>query len=50
MRDLTAFDLNELASPDNKWEVLQEAESSMYQGPPARTNHTVVTFEDKLYL
>ncbi|TDZ60639.1 Tip elongation aberrant protein 1 [Colletotrichum trifolii] len=54
MNDLSAFDLNQLQMPNNRWEMLiQNTESG---GPPvgkipaARTNHTVVTFNDKMYL
>ncbi|EEP80671.1 hypothetical protein UREG_05513 [Uncinocarpus reesii 1704] len=52
--DLVCFDLNALQNPGNKWEFLVR---SSHEGgpppgkiPPARTNHTVVTFNDKLYL
>lgn len=53
MNDLSAFDLNQLQMPNNRWEMLiPTSESGGPQGkvPPARTNHTVVTYNDKLYL
>ncbi|KAL2891115.1 Tip elongation aberrant protein 1 [Ceratocystis lukuohia] len=53
MNDLCAFDLNQLQSPTNKWEVLisnTELSSTPSTMPSPRTNHTVVTFNDKLYL
>ncbi|KAL1959852.1 hypothetical protein VTO42DRAFT_997 [Malbranchea cinnamomea] len=52
--DLVAFDLNALQNPGNKWEFLiknsHEGGPPPGQIPPARTNHTMVTFNDKLYL
>jgi Kelch motif len=52
--DLMAFDLNSLSNPENKWELLignsNENGSPTIQIPPARTNHTIVSFNDKLYL
>lgn len=52
--DLVAFDLNQLQNPGNKWELLiknsHEGGPSPGQIPPARTNHTIVSFNDKLYL
>lgn len=53
MNDLAAFDLNQLQMPNNRWEMLiSSTESGGPQAkiPPARTNHSVVTFNDKLYL
>ena len=54
MNDLAAFDLNQLQMPNNRWEMLIAGSDSGAppQGklPPARTNHTVVTYNDKLYL
>ncbi|KAL2158376.1 hypothetical protein VTH06DRAFT_4424 [Thermothelomyces fergusii] len=54
MNDLTAFDLNQLQNPNNRWEMLlpNSDAGAQPQGklPPARTNHTMVTFNDKLYL
>ncbi|KAH8168652.1 gti1/Pac2 family protein [Sarocladium implicatum] len=47
--DLSAFDLNGLQSPDNQWETLQRVGDSPDQ-PAGRTNHTMVTYKDKLYL
>lgn len=52
--DLIAFDLNQLQNPSNKWEVLtqnsHEGGPPEGQIPPARTNHTVVSYNEKLYL
>lgn len=52
--DLVAFDLNALQAPTNKWEVLitNSSEKGPPEGvvPPPRTNHTMVTYGDKLYL
>jgi len=54
MNDLAAFDLNQLQMPNNRWEMLipNSDSGAPPQGklPPARTNHTVVTYNDKLYL
>ncbi|KAL7951908.1 hypothetical protein V8C42DRAFT_21961 [Trichoderma barbatum] len=49
MNDLSAFDLNQLQSPSNRWEILLKAEASPKM-PAARTNHSMVTFNDKMYL
>ena len=52
--DLVAFDLNQLQNPAYKWEL--HIQNSHDGGPPpgeippARTNHTMVSFNDKLYL
>ncbi|MCJ1282119.1 Negative regulator of mitotic exit [Xylographa opegraphella] len=51
--DLIAFDLNALQDPTNRWEMLiQDTGDLDPQGqvPLGRTNHTVVTWNDKLYL
>ncbi len=52
--DLVAFDLNALQIPGNQWEVLipNTTEVSHTHGPvpPARTNHTIVNWNDKLFL
>ncbi|KAF2007519.1 hypothetical protein P154DRAFT_120301 [Amniculicola lignicola CBS 123094] len=54
--DLVAFDLNSLQSSSSRWEVLlpntKEGAVSSPQGraPPPRTNHSVITWNDKLYL
>nr|KMM64632.1 kelch repeat-containing protein [Coccidioides posadasii RMSCC 3488] len=52
--DLISFDLNALQNPGNKWEFLvrnsHEGGPPPGKIPPARTNHTMVTFSDKLYL
>ncbi|KAI1494588.1 hypothetical protein F5X96DRAFT_665681 [Biscogniauxia mediterranea] len=53
MNDLAAFDLNQLQMPNNRWEVLienTEAGASQGKVPPARTNHSMVTYGDKIYL
>lgn len=54
MNDLVAFDLNQLQIPTNRWEMLiqnsDEGGPSVGQIPPARTNHSVVTFNEKLFL
>ncbi|UNI24199.1 Negative regulator of mitotic exit [Purpureocillium takamizusanense] len=49
MNDLSAFDLNQLQMPNNRWEILLQGESSP-KAPAARTNHSMVTFNDKMYL
>ncbi|KAI4192897.1 MAG: hypothetical protein LQ346_004096 [Caloplaca aetnensis] len=52
--DLWAFDLNALQNANSKWEML--IQNSLDGGPPegsippARTNHTIVTWNEKLYL
>lgn len=52
--DLVAFDLNSLQSSASRWEVLlpntKEQVSPQNKSPQARTNHSVVTWNDKLYL
>jgi hypothetical protein len=52
--DLVAFDLNSLQSSTSRWEVLlpnsKDNVSPQGRSPPARTNHSVVTWNDKLYL
>ncbi|KAL8708094.1 MAG: hypothetical protein Q9220_006947 [cf. Caloplaca sp. 1 TL-2023] len=52
--DLLAFDLNTLQNPDSRWEMLipnsAEGDSSDRPVPPARTNHTIVSWNGKLYL
>ncbi|XDG07746.1 hypothetical protein ABKA04_007361 [Annulohypoxylon sp. FPYF3050] len=54
MNDLAAFDLNQLQMPNNRWEILSEniEPGGAMQGkvPPARTNHSMITFNDKMYL
>lgn len=54
MNDLCAFDLNQLQMPNNRWELLLQTSdtggSSPGRLPPARTNHSVVAFNDKMYL
>ncbi|KAL8704230.1 MAG: hypothetical protein Q9201_002607 [Fulgogasparrea decipioides] len=52
--DLLAFDLNALQTANSKWEMLipNSAEGGPPEGeiPPARTNHTIVSWNEKLYL
>lgn len=52
--DLVAFDLNALQQTTNKWEILIQntidGGPPHGQIPPARTNHTMVTWGDKLFL
>ena len=52
--DLVAFDLNALQNPTNTWEFLMEntGESELATGPrPApRTNHTIISYNDQMYL
>ena len=55
MNDLAAFDLNQLQMPNNRWEMLipnTDGANPPPTGkvPPARTNHSVITYNDKLYL
>lgn len=54
MNDLVAFDLNQLQVPSNRWEMLirnsDEGGLPLGKVPPPRTNHSVVTYNDKLYL
>ncbi|PQE23317.1 Kelch-type beta propeller protein [Rutstroemia sp. NJR-2017a WRK4] len=54
MNDLVAFDLNQLQIPTNRWEMLirnsDEGGPQPGQIPPARTNHSVVTYAGKLFL
>ncbi|KAH0607400.1 uncharacterized protein H6S33_002434 [Morchella sextelata] len=48
--DLVAFDLNTLQSNNARWEELISANEKNQDVPASRTNHTVVTWMDKLYL
>jgi len=52
--DLFAFDLNALQNANSKWEMLVQnsagAGPAEGQIPPARTNHTIISWNDKLYL
>ena len=49
MNDLSAFDLNQLQMPNNRWEILQAGDTSA-KTPAARTNHSMITYNDKMYL
>ncbi|KAF4984203.1 hypothetical protein FZEAL_543 [Fusarium zealandicum] len=49
MNDLSAFDLNQLQMSNNRWEILVHGETSP-KIPAARTNHTMITYNDKMYL
>lgn len=44
--DLISYDLTTLQSPDSHWNFIKPNSSS----PPPRTNHTIITYQDKLYL
>ena len=52
--DLLAFDLNALQNSGNQWEFLvrnsDEAGPQAGPAPPARTNHTIISYNDQLYL
>ncbi|GAB7359589.1 hypothetical protein MBLNU230_g6774t1 [Neophaeotheca triangularis] len=52
--DLVAFDLNALQASSNRWEILIQntidGGPPHGQIPPARTNHSMVAWGDKLYL
>jgi hypothetical protein len=54
MNDLCAFDLNQLQLPTNRWEFLirnsDDGGPPKGKVPPPRTNHSMVTYGDKLYL
>ncbi|KAI1003116.1 hypothetical protein K3495_g5089 [Podosphaera aphanis] len=54
MNDLVAFDLNQLQVPTNRWEMLirnsDDGGPATGSVPAARTNHTIVTYNEKLYL
>ena len=52
MNDLSAFDLNTLQVQDNRWELLIQTsgDSPAQNVPAARTNHTMITYNDKMYL
>ncbi|ODQ65979.1 hypothetical protein NADFUDRAFT_82875, partial [Nadsonia fulvescens var. elongata DSM 6958] len=45
--DLICFDLTSLRSAGCKWEIITPSNSIT---PPCRTNHSIVTYQDKLYL
>ena len=52
--DLIAFDLNALQNSNSKWEMLIQNtnEGGPPEGsvPPARTNHSMISWNEKLYL
>ncbi|TKX23049.1 galactose oxidase-like protein 4 [Elsinoe australis] len=52
--DLVAFDLNALQQATNRWEILVQntidGGPPHGQIPPARTNHSIITWNDRLYL
>ncbi|KIW70463.1 hypothetical protein PV04_02731 [Phialophora macrospora] len=52
--DLIAFDLNALQNPTNQWEFLLQNTGDdvglSAKVPAARTNHTVVSYNDQLFL
>ncbi|KAK4555360.1 Negative regulator of mitotic exit [Recurvomyces mirabilis] len=52
--DLVAFDLNALQQATNRWEILIQntidGGPPHGQIPPARTNHSMISWNDKLYL
>lgn len=54
MNDMAAFDLNQLQMANNRWEMLMlnsdPTSTAPAKYPPARTNHTMVSFNDKMYL
>ncbi|KAI1181133.1 hypothetical protein F4777DRAFT_573205 [Nemania sp. FL0916] len=54
MNDLSSFDLNQLQMPNNRWEILIENSDNGVapngKAPPARTNHSMITYNDKMYL
>ena len=52
--DLVAFDLNGLQVPGNRWQMLipnsKDGVNAAGPVPAPRTNHTCITWQDKLYL
>lgn len=50
--DLIAFDLNALQNPTNQWEFLIPNTNGQpsQNVPPARTNHTMISHNDSLFL
>ncbi|KAI0192780.1 hypothetical protein F4808DRAFT_364150 [Astrocystis sublimbata] len=54
MNDLAAFDLNQLQMPNNRWEILIESTEldapPNGKVPPPRTNHSMITYNDRMYL
>ena len=49
MNDLSAFDLNQLQMANNRWDILLTGGGSA-QVPAPRTNHSMITHNDKMYL
>jgi hypothetical protein len=52
--DLVAFDLNALQNPANQWEFLiqntGDNPAMVGKVPAARTNHTIISYNDQLFL
>ncbi|KAF2674114.1 hypothetical protein BT63DRAFT_2644 [Microthyrium microscopicum] len=48
--DLVAFDLNTLQVAGNRWEILIQNEPTSPNLPAPRTNHSVISWQDRLYL
>lgn len=48
--DLVAFDLNTLQHVGSKWEILSPTPEGTGDVPASRTNHTIITWNEKLYL
>lgn len=50
--DLLAFDLNQLQNPTNHWELLVADSTQEFNklNPLGRTNHTMIAWQEKLFL
>ena len=52
--DLLSFDLNQLQSPANRWEMLipdsADDPSPSRNIPIGRTNHSIISWNERLYL
>lgn len=50
--DLIAFDLNALQNPANQWEFLLQTtgEAVNPKVPAPRTNHTIISYNEQLFL